>query len=240
MDAVSPFKSIGTHERLRDRVVGELERLIVGGVLAPGAKLPPQTELADQLGVSRTALREAIHVLITKGLLTAKPGVGTAVRELANDHLSGPISLVYRTHGFSLDNLHQVRTLLEVEIATLACQKATAEDVQRMRQILAAMEATQTDDESFAALDADFHQALADATQNPLLAMLLQSIRDVVHEVRLEARRHPGLRSVSILGHHKILQQIEVRDADGARRAMQEHLVHARGIHQDLGLLGNG
>jgi GntR family transcriptional repressor for pyruvate dehydrogenase complex len=228
------FTPIGTGERLADRVVRQLQGMIVGGTLRPGAKLPAQDELSEQMGVSRTVLREAIRVLAARGLLVATPGVGTFVREVASEQLTGPLHLLLHTTGISLNDLHQVRSILEVEIAGLAAEQITENEISRLNACLATMEFTQSNAEQFADADGGFHHTLAEATGNPLLVLLLTSIRDVMRGVRLAVHRHPGLTAMVMSDHRKILESVEARDTSGARTAMRKHLQDARAIQDEV------
>lgn len=233
MSDQSLFNKVGSNERLVDRVVNEIQRLIVGGQLEPGMQLPAQRDLAEQIGVSRTALREAIQILVAKGLLTTKPGVGTVVRQVATEQLGEPISLLLQTKGVSLDDLHQVRSILEVEIAALASSTATEQDIAHLNQILAEAQLVQDDPEAFADLDSEFHHLLAEATENPFLPMLLGSIDEVMREVRVVVHAHPDLAQIAISDHSSILEQIMAKDPVASSQAMREHLQHARAIQKE-------
>lgn len=234
MNDKSLFRTVGTKGGLVDRVVGEIRRVIVNGQLEPGMRLPPERELADELGVSRTVIREAVRILVAKGLLETKPGVGTIVRQVTTDQVVEPLSLLLQTQegGIAVEHLHQVRHILEIEIAGLAALQATEEDITELRQVLAEMELVGDVPETFAARDADFHRGLAKTTHNPLLVVLLDSIRDLMQEVRLRVTRHPGLHERVMVDHNKILERVAAKDSEGARQAMQEHLKHARDIQQ--------
>jgi len=234
MDADALFNKVGTQDRLVDRVVNEVQRLIVGAHLEAGAKLPPQRELAEQLGVSRTVLREAVQVLVTKGLLTSKPGVGTTVRELSAGQISEPLSLMLRSRRISLDHLHQVRTILEVQIAALAASEADEQDIACLNSALDNMRSALDDPEALADLDAQFHQTLARATDNPLLVVLLGSLHDVMRTVRLVVHQHPDLSLLVVDEHEAILERVTVKDPSGARDAMEEHLQHALARHEEI------
>jgi DNA-binding FadR family transcriptional regulator len=236
MDNEGIFRNVGVQGGLVDRVVNEIQRVIVSGQLQPGMKLLPERELADQLGVSRTVIREAVRILVAKGLLETKPGVGTIVRQVTRDQIVEPLSLLLQTQkgGVSIEHLHQVRRMLEVEIAGLAAQQATEEDIAELKEVLNMMEAVMDIPEAFATRDADFHQGLAKTTHNPLLIILLDSIRDLMQEVRLMVTRHPDLRESVMPDHQKILERVAAKDTAGARRAMEEHLGHARRFQEEL------
>lgn len=236
MDSESMFRNVGVQGGLVDRVVKEIQRVIVSGQLEPGMKLLPERELADELGVSRTVVREAVRILVAKGLLETKPGVGTIVRQVTSDQIVEPLSLLLRTQGedISVEHLHQVRHMLEVEIAGLAALQATGDDVAELKGILDEMETVLDIPEALVTSDADFHRELARTTHNPLLIILLDSIQDLMQEVRLLVTRHPELHQKVMLDHRKILGRVAANDSDGARQAMEEHLEHARRFQEEL------
>jgi GntR family transcriptional repressor for pyruvate dehydrogenase complex len=158
--------------------------------------------------------------------------VGTIVRQVTRDQIVGPLSLLLQAQegGFSIEHLHQVRHILEIEIAGLAAMQATEEGVAELEQIVAEMESVRDTPEDFAAKDADFHQGLAEMTHNPILIVLLDSIRDLMQEVRLLVTRYPRLHQQVMHDHYEILRRVAARDPEGARQAMQGHLEHARQI----------
>lgn len=222
------FHSVAPEGRLVDLVVSQIQRLIVDGQLRVGTRLPSEVELAAQLGVSRTVIREAVRILTAKGLLETRPGVGSIVRQMTRDQVVEPLGHLLRTHNVTLDDLHEVRGILEVEIAGMAAQQADAEDIAKLRQAVEAMTRATNDAKALAAHDAEFHRALAQATHNPLLVILLDSIRDLMQEVRLRVSSYPGIAEVIVPDHHRILNCVVARDGEGARHAMREHIDHAR------------
>ncbi len=227
------FRTIGSKDRLVDRVVNEIQRLILAGDLTPGSRLPPERDCAEQLGVSRTVLREAVRALAYKGYLETKQGIGTIVRHPSRELITEPLGVLLQSKGFTIDHLHHVRSILEVEIAGLAALQATEQDIQVLHQTVSAM-VTANSPEEFANLDAEFHKTLAQTSHNPLLVVLLDSIRDVMQEVRLRVTNHPYLRQTVIPDHARILDRVTVRDLEGARQAMVAHLEHARRIQEEL------
>lgn len=236
------FTTIGTKDRLVDRVVSEIQTLIVEGRLQPGTQLPPERELAEQLGVSRTVIREAVHILMTKGLLETRPGVGTIVREMTRAQVVEPISLLVqlRDGGTDFEDLHQVRSILEVEIAGLAALQATPDDIVSLKQLMAEMDASVDDAETFAALDADFHQVLANMTHNPILLLIVAVIRDLLADYILMVTRRIEPNRHVIPYHQKIVDRVAAKDAQGARQAMQAHLVQIRKNHEEAFRLQQG
>jgi GntR family transcriptional repressor for pyruvate dehydrogenase complex len=221
-------------QRLVDRVVADIQDLIIQGKLAVGTKLPPERELAELFGVSRTVIREAVRILVTKGLLESKHGIGTMVRQVTRDQLVEPLGWLLQRNGATLDDLHEVRTILEVEIAGEAAKRATNEDIARLEQVLEHALTVRTNPAAFAASDAEFHQLLAGILHNSMLAVLLDSIRTLMAEIRLKVSRYSEFDTVVLADHAAILAAIRVRNAVDARKAMHNHLVHAREFQRAL------
>ncbi|MGA2771417.1 MAG: FadR/GntR family transcriptional regulator [Bryobacteraceae bacterium] len=213
-----------------------IERQILDGRLVVGTKLSPEREFAERLGVSRTVVREAMRILVTKGLLETRHGIGTVVRALTRRELVRPLTLFLRTCGeaVSVEHLHQVRSILEVENAGLAARQASDADIEDLRRISAEMVSAAGDPQQFAVKDAEFHRRVAQTTHNPLLILLLDSTRDLMNEVRMLVAREHGLFQRVMPTHTRILECVASRDARGARRAMRQHLRAALAIQQEL------
>jgi GntR family transcriptional repressor for pyruvate dehydrogenase complex len=221
-------------QRLVDRVVADIQELVIQGKLAVGTKLPPERELAELFGVSRTVIREAVRILVTKGLLESKHGIGTMVRQGTRDQLVEPLGWLLQRNDATLDDLHEVRTILEVEIAAEAAKRATAEDIAQLELMVQHAASLRADPAAFAASDAEFHQLLANILHNTMLSVLLDSIRALMSEIRLKVSRNSEFETIVLADHAAILGAIRGRDSVGARAAMQSHLVHARAFQRAL------
>lgn len=223
------FEAVGQRGRLADHVADQIEQSIVDGRLEPGTRLPSEADLAKQFEVSRTVIREAVHMLVTKGLLETRHGVGTTVKPVSRDIIVSSLSrfLHVQDGGISFDYLHQVRCILELATAQLAARNATESDIAHLKRIWEDMESLQSDPKAFAARDADFHQALAKATQNPLLVILLDSIRDLLQQYFLAALPHVDIGQDVHPYHYRILDRVADHDVEGARQAMWEHITQA-------------
>lgn len=228
------FRALGRKDDLVEKVVRAIEGQILDGRLAVGARLPPEREFAERLGVSRTVVREAVRVLVTKGMLETRHGIGTTVRELTREQVVGPMNLFLRSceEQVSIDHLHQVRSMLEVENAGLAAEQATEADIEDLRRICREMEAAAADPHQFAEKDAEFHRRVCQTTHNPLTTLLLDSIRDLMAEVRMIVANESGLFERVMPTHHQVLRYIASGDARNARKAMREHLSTARNIQR--------
>lgn len=210
--------------RLTDQAVAHITRMIVSGAWPPGTMLPPEGELAQQLGVSRTVIRECVRVLASRGMLDVRQGRGTSVTQPAVWNVSEPLALLVRADRSELLRWLEVRTILEVESAALAAQRLTDEDRAHLRAALQRLETEPSDPDAYLAADIDFHLAIAQATQNPALVRLLQPVvqplREELQETALlaQARRHAARE------HRAIATAILSGDAQAARQAMAAHL----------------
>jgi len=231
MMETTAFPPIRSKERLVDRVVREVERLIISGELAPGAKLPPEREWAEQMGVSRTVIREASRILAAKGLLETQHGVGTTVRHMTSHHVTEPLGLYLRTQGnglISFQDLHQVRSILEMEIAGIAAESATDEEIAQLRQVFESMVEAKENVALLAERDTEFHRTLAKMTHNSLLFVLIDSIRELLKEYIALVTVFLDPDEDNIRLHRLLLERIEARDVAGARQAMHENLEQMR------------
>ena len=181
-------------ETLANRVVVELERLIVDSRLGEGDRLPSERELAAQFGVSRTVVREAVRALAAKRLVEVEGGRGTVVRAPSTRAAAESMGLLLRVQESAMDadKVAEVRRVLENEIAKLAASRRTAEDLKVLEGLLDAAEVHAEQPDSFIVEDVEFHAALARATHNELFSVLLESLAQMMLEVRLLALRHPG------------------------------------------------
>ena len=228
------FRTVGAKDRLVDRVVDEIQHQIMAGQFTPGMMLPPERKLCEQLGVSRTALREAVRMLVSRGLLETRPGVGTIVKAVTSDHVRQPLAMILTQSGsINLDHLNQVRQILEVEIIQLAAKEATDKEVQLLKSLYQRMEGAAEKPREYSILDGDFHRALAEITHNPFLVVLLEAIRDAMESVRILVFNHPGLIATVNEDHRKMIELIETHDSRAAGKAMHAHLEHARRIQTE-------
>jgi DNA-binding FadR family transcriptional regulator len=146
-----------------------------------------------------------------------------------------PLSLLLRTgpKRVTTEHLHAVRSMLEVENAGAAAANATDDDIDDLRRLLHQMEEAADSPELFAARDSEFHRRIAAATHNPLLAVLLDSLQDLMAEVRRFVSTTPGLAIRVMPTHLQIVEGIAARNSDAAREAMREHLLIAVTVQQE-------
>jgi len=224
-----PIQALKRQGRLSQRVSKQLEDLIVNGVLKTGQRLPPERELAELFGVSRTVIREAVQDLTAKGLLESQLGNGTRVRGPSPDSVLESLRLLFRVgaEGFAIENLNEVRRVLEVSVAARAAARVTDEDIADLEDVYRHMEEAQTDPEAAAKLDVEFHRALAVAAHNALFIILLDALNDWLLEVRRIAFRDPDNLPKALYHHHKVLEAVRKRDPRQAEATMSAHLDEA-------------
>jgi GntR family transcriptional regulator, transcriptional repressor for pyruvate dehydrogenase complex len=222
------YKAVQT-SRLYEQIVQQIEESITKGVLKEGDQLPAERELAQQFGVSRTAVREAVKALREKGMVEAYPGRGTFITSTAPRNIRQTLDRMIRSGPQeSTANLVEVREILEPEIAALAATRIDEEALNAMREAIAVMDQSKRDPDAFIEADLDFHLALAEAASNPLILYLIDSIVAVLREQRMSIFMVEGGPERGQYHHKKVLEAIEHRDPQGARDAMRAHLRQVR------------
>jgi GntR family transcriptional regulator, transcriptional repressor for pyruvate dehydrogenase complex len=206
-----------------------IERLIVERQLRPGDRLPSERELADDFGVSRTLVREAVHSLVARTLLEVKPGSGIVVRLPSRQSVVQSVATFFQVGHPQLDprKIFEVRRVLEVEVAGIAAERRSLEDLERLGRILTEMPNLKRDAEAFAQHDVNFHSMLAQATHNELFVLMNESIHDILYKVRQLGGVVPGSRDKAIKFHETIFKKVRAGDPPAAREAMLAHLEDA-------------
>jgi GntR family transcriptional regulator, transcriptional repressor for pyruvate dehydrogenase complex len=203
-------------------IVNEIQRQIANGTLQDGDQLPSTIALAASLGVSRAALREALHRLSALGVVDIQHGRGTFVRT-RDARIESSVRWV-SDQRFALQELFEFRTAVETAAARLAALKATAEEIAAMATVLARLTGRNDDAAYVVGWDADFHRAIFQAARNRPLQQALAVCEDYLTETRYRLVSMPADITESIDEHQRILLAIRERDPDGAGQAMREHL----------------
>lgn len=215
--------------RLYEQIVEQIEERILSGELRDGDRLPTERELAEQFEVSRTAVREAINALVQRGLVEAHPGRGTFIRYGTSRAVRHSLGLMMRIgQAGKLANLVEIREILEPEIAALAARRATKQQIAAIQEAVGAMDAALDDADAFIEADDQFHLALAEGTQNPLILTLLDPIVELLHEQRKRISLVNGGLERGQYHHKRILKAIVHHDPEAAREAMRAHLRQVR------------
>ena len=213
--------------RLSKQITVQLCRMIGQGQLQPGDRLPPERELAELLGVSRSSLREALHVLEMAGIVTIRQGGGTFVRELAGDGLLSPLLLMLDVRGDLVGDLLEVRIMFEPETAARAAQRATAEDLAELERNIAAqgrLVAAGQPGDGWLALDRQFHVAIARASHNEVAVRVTGFITEMLQDVQRHFVASDERMQHAFARHQQILLAVNESEPQRARATMLEHL----------------
>jgi GntR family transcriptional repressor for pyruvate dehydrogenase complex len=222
------YKVVRT-SRLYEQIVQQIEESVLNGSLKPGDQLPAERDLAQRLGVSRTAVREAVKTLREKGLVEAYSGRGTFVTDGTSQAARQSFDLMVKIgQQEGSPHLAELRLILEPGIAAMAAERVKDEDLTAMRDAVAVMERSQKDPEAYIEADLDFHLALAEAVANPLILSLIDSIVGLLREQRIRIFNVEGGPQRGQFHHKRILEAMERRDPEMARSAMRAHLEQVR------------
>jgi DNA-binding FadR family transcriptional regulator len=221
-DTMKTFSKIKFQSRA-DLVVDKISYSVINGELSDGELLPPENKLCETFGVSRSILREAIRVLASKGLVEVKQGHGTFVRRPHIDVTEEAVGNYLRTHSFSLFQLMEVRTPIEVEVAKLAAERREQMHLNSMEKSFQVMSVDSNNVDVFSEADGAFHQAIIDASGNRLFAIMTRSIMGYLHINRQLGIRHFGIQVV-LQEHERIFEAIKNQNPSVAATKMKEHM----------------
>lgn len=216
-------------KRLSDSAVDQILGLVRQGNLAPGSKLPPERELITRLSVSRTSLREAIRILETMGVLRVVPGRGTWVRDDYSEPALGSNLAWLPSHSDDVFQMFEMRETLEVRAAGLAAERGTPEQLADLEASVKRYErAVDTGDmDALADTDRAVHESIARASGNKYLVQVLDSVHDLVQDIRHAMVFIPGRPARIAMEHQPVLDAILARDPAAAARAMSHHVRNA-------------
>ncbi len=217
----------------RNRVYTEVARQLQARIvdkLKPGDMLPPERELVQTFGVSRSSIRDAIRSLEAVGLLEPRQGVGTVVRELSADAVVNPVASVLLQKRKAIDDLMDVRNIIEPALAGRAALHASRAQLAELQAILKRQEEKVRRDELTTEEDSSFHYTIAVAADNTVMLKLVHVLMDLLHETRERSLQVGGRQEKSLAGHRRILAALKQGDADAAEAAMRRHLTEIKKI----------
>jgi len=221
---ISPLKAVKRKEMLYQTVQEEIKAYILENGLKAGDALPPETELAIQLNISRNSVREAVKALEALGILESRPGTGLFVREFNFDAIVNNLAYGTLFELQHLSNVLEVRLHLESGMIERVIEKFTPEQVQRLRTILDQMRRAAEEGHYSEEADRAFHRCLYDNVDNPLLWNILDVFWNVVRLAqKYEAMPGPVNPMDSYRVHIPIVDALEKRDAEGMRAALRQH-----------------
>lgn len=224
-----PFQKVQP-EKLSQSVIRQIEKLILRGILRPAERLPSERELSEKLGVSRPSLREAVAELQDRGLLTSKAGAGIYVADVLGSAFSPALIRLFASHDEAVFDYIAFRRDLEGLAAERAATYGSDTDLKVIGAVFAKMEAAHSKrnpgDE--AALDAEFHLAIIEASHNVIMLHMMRSMYELLREGVFYNRqimfKQRTTRDELLNQHRAIADALQIRDACGARAAVERHL----------------
>lgn len=222
--------------KVAEDVAGRIRRLIHSGALSPGDRLPPERDLAAELGIARVSVREAIRLLADGGYVTVRRGSrgGTFVSTLDDSYAEWLERM--RTQSGDLDAILDIRIALEGHASFLAAQRRSVVELSAMRQMIDDMVRSDSRT-SFRSADSQFHAAVASSARSPRLEALVIEARGEFF-VPIDRLVFKDQIDASVIGHRAILARLEQHDAEAARAAMAEHIEVTR-VHFHRIIRGN-
>ena len=204
-------------------VQNDIREFVRNEGLEPGDRLPSERQLASQLGVSRTSLRQGLTALRVEGLIEVRPGHGMHLLRSVDDVVPPISGDVLDAHP-DLAETGEVRNALEALAAKLAAERRDSDDIEAMVSGIREMDAEVRRGEPGLAGDRIFHQAILAAARNPVLARLLESVSDHSDRIARASLSRDGQPARSLAAHRLIFEAITARDGLQARQLMEEHL----------------
>ena len=214
---------------------GKTEPAGAGTVFQPGDKLPNEPALAEELGVSRTTLREALRILSTRGLVEVRRGVGTFVTESRSVHADYDVLKIQNTNVNTKD-LYEMRLMFEPQAAYYACLRASSDELNEIFRYCELNEQMiRSADPQWDETEQKFHNSIASATHNPFITALLPIFNRAIHHGILLANEAPEVAEMTLHDHRVLTQYLKERNPEGAKTAMQLHIINTmRAFHIPL------
>ena len=216
-------------ERVSEKVAGQLREVISEGILKVGDRLPSERELAEQMGVSRASVREALQILAAQGIVESHHGGGSVVRNFTDEDVRSPIQIFLENDRQRVLELTEVRALMEAWAAREAARNRTDSELERIQGYLEEMERDFAAGQIRFEVDFKFHAEIAAATHNTIFVHLIDSIYGLIsYSVKIHRElvfaAHED--QETILSHHRaVFDGIRNNDPDMAEAAMKKHLL---------------
>ncbi|HEU4386021.1 MAG TPA: FadR/GntR family transcriptional regulator [Anaeromyxobacteraceae bacterium] len=225
-----PFPRAPGAARAYENILTHIHQQVEDGVLKPGDKLPSERKLAELFGVGRSSVRDAIRILEVRGIVKPRQGGGTVVQALTSDALVAELASVLVRKRALVQELMDVRCMIEPPLAARAAAHATPEQIEHLEAILRRQGAKVKRGEMAVEEDTEFHSAIAEAAANRVMLAVLDTLVGLLTETRKHTL-HPGVRARSSLAAHRlVLRAIRRREPGAAEAAMRKHIRAVEGI----------
>jgi len=234
---LSAFQAVQRPSAVED-VIQKVQQALIRGDLQAGQRLPSEAKLVQQLGVGRGTVREATKMLSAMGVVESRQGDGTYICDTISPKVINPLLFTVLLESKNMENLYEFRRMVDVGYSTLAAEKATEADFERMDALIAEMETyrevAERDIETLVAMDFRFHHAILDATQNPLLIKVGQMLMEMFRETIKRSVSTIGGVRWTVSQHRRLLEALRSRDAAQVREAVLMGLEGSRTRQDDV------
>jgi len=211
--------------KVYEEIVAKIKDMVEKGRFKSGDQLPVERELAEVFRVSRSSVREALRSLETQGFIESRQGDGTYIASQPIESLVRPLASVILTEKDDQMELFEMRRMIEPDLAYLAAERATEEEIAMMEKVLT-LQQEQIDRGDYETdVDRNFHYIMARAARNKALLRITDNIIDLLAESREQYLQVEGRPQKSVLRHREVLEAIRARDPERAEKCMLEHLV---------------
>jgi GntR family transcriptional repressor for pyruvate dehydrogenase complex len=214
----------------KDQLFAHLEERIVSGDWNEGDKLPSERSLAEECGVSRPVIREALRGLVERDLIETLPGRGAYVRASKLSDAARPMNMLLRRHHATPRDLVEARKMIECEAAELAARRATSEDLQRMVWALEKFDKARDVIEK-TRYDVAFHTSIVQAAHNPIIGTMFGSISTLAAEQMIRSLGDPDISRVGLPYHRQVYEAIRDSEPGQAASAVADHLLVAERLY---------
>lgn len=222
------FTKVGKDLTLSQEIEQSIKSAILNKTFVPGQKLPSENEMCEMFAVSRTALREALQMLSTKGLISIKRGSGIYVKEVDSSFAvkSMGIFLELNLDKEYITHIIEMRKILEPNIAKLAARHRSLNDLENLKKNLVELEnCSLSDYEKQGIIDKNFHLTIAKSALNPMIPVIVEPIFNIMPKIRmLVYAKVKHAHNTALKYHRLIVEKIEERNEEGAKEAMEKHL----------------
>ncbi|MBE0607180.1 MAG: FadR family transcriptional regulator [Deltaproteobacteria bacterium] len=211
--------------KVYEEIVAKIKEMVEKGRFKSGDQLPVERELAEVFRVSRSSVREALRSLESQGFIESRQGDGTYIASHPVESLVSPLASVIFTEKDDQMELFEMRRMIEPDLAYLAAERATEEEIEMMKNVLDLQEEKIARGESGTDVDKNFHYIMARAAKNKVLLRITDNIIDLLAESREQYLQVEGRPQKSILRHREVLEAIRAGDPERAEKCMLEHLM---------------
>ncbi|WP_027632217.1 FadR/GntR family transcriptional regulator [Clostridium hydrogeniformans] len=214
-------------EKVYKQVINQIKEMIIEGKLKKGDKLPSERDMAEQLGVSRASIREALIALEVVGLTESKQGSGNYIKETFDNTLIEPMSIMFILEDISIKSLYEFRRVLELEAVVISAKRIENSEIQVLEEVIDNLRNSNSEDEK-STLDKEFHYIIIKSTKNPLIINFFETISKLMDNFIKSSRgailAAEETKDVLMSSHEKILESLKERNEENAYKEMKKHL----------------